>query len=60
LKGTKEVVLPGDTDEDREFGYRRTVPTMTLYSQKGLEIYEDITNTQVHLFFRLLTGKAER
>lgn len=50
LIGTGEVTLPGDTDEDREFAYRRTVPTMTLYSQRGLEIYEDITNTKVRFF----------
>lgn len=47
LRGTKERVVPGKTDADRQFAYRRTIPTMTLYSQRGLEIYEDITNTKV-------------
>ena len=47
LRGRKEPVVPGKTDADRSFSYRRTIPTMTLYSQRGLEIYEDITNTQV-------------
>jgi hypothetical protein len=47
LKGVDQVVLPGSTEEDKGYGYKRTVPTMTLYSQKGLEIYEEITNTKV-------------
>lgn len=49
LKGRAQPVVPGETDVDRQFAYRRTIPTMTLYSQRGLEIYEDITNTQVRL-----------
>ncbi|BGP43762.1 hypothetical protein JCM10449v2_007819 [Rhodotorula kratochvilovae] len=51
LKGSKDAVVPGTTDADRKFAYRRTIPTMTLYSQRGLEIYEDITNTQAYYPF---------
>ncbi|GAA5839849.1 hypothetical protein JCM9279_005185 [Rhodotorula babjevae] len=51
LRGRKEAVVPGKTDADRSFSYRRTIPTMTLYSQRGLEIYEDITNTKAYYPF---------
>ncbi|GAA6009429.1 uncharacterized protein JCM10292_004289 [Rhodotorula paludigena] len=51
LKGRAQPVVPGKTDVDRQFAYRRTIPTMTLYSQRGLEIYEDITNTQAYYPF---------
>lgn len=50
LRGTSEHVVPGQTSEDRKFAYKRSIPTMTLYSQRGLEIYEDITNTKVRPF----------
>ncbi|GAA6017455.1 hypothetical protein JCM10207_008231 [Rhodosporidiobolus poonsookiae] len=43
--------VPGKTDEDRQFGFTKTVPTMVLYSQRGLEIYEDITNTKAYYPF---------
>ncbi|GAA5988472.1 hypothetical protein JCM11641_007161 [Rhodosporidiobolus odoratus] len=51
LVGTQQAVLPGKTDDDRQFAYKRTIPTMTLYSEKGLNIYEDITNTKAYYPF---------
>ncbi|BGP74099.1 hypothetical protein NBRC10513v2_007531 [Rhodotorula toruloides] len=51
LRGTSEHVTPGQTSEDKEFAYKRSIPTMTLYSQRGLEIYEDITNTKAYYPF---------
>ncbi|KAJ8291470.1 Ergothioneine biosynthesis protein 1 [Rhodotorula toruloides] len=51
LRGTSEHVVPGQTSEDRKFAYKRSIPTMTLYSQRGLEIYEDITNTKAYYPF---------
>lgn len=35
LIGT-EPIVPGDTEEDKQWAYRRTVPTVVLYSEKGL------------------------
>lgn len=35
LLGT-ELVVPGDTEEDKRWAYRRSVPTVVLYSEKGL------------------------
>lgn len=29
-------VVPGDRPEDQEFSYTRSVPTMVLYSERGL------------------------
>ncbi|GAA5905979.1 hypothetical protein JCM5296_001307 [Sporobolomyces johnsonii] len=50
LKGT-ELVVPGRTDADRQFGYTKRVPTMFLYGEKGLSIYEDITKTHAYYPF---------
>lgn len=36
LLGTEKSVVPGDTDEDKRWAYRRSVPTVVLYSEKGL------------------------
>ncbi|GEM11237.1 hypothetical protein Rt10032_c14g5254 [Rhodotorula toruloides] len=51
LRGTTDPVHPGQTHEDRKFAYKRSIPTMTLYSRRGLEIYEDITNTRAYYPF---------
>ncbi|GAA5920253.1 hypothetical protein JCM1841_000446 [Sporobolomyces salmonicolor] len=50
LKGT-ELVIPGRTDADRQFGYTKRVSTMFLYGEKGLSIYEDITKTKAYYPF---------
>ena len=51
LKGTEELTIPGMTEEDRAFGFRRRIPTMVLYSEKGLQIYERITQTKAYYPF---------
>ncbi|GAA5868052.1 hypothetical protein JCM8547_000789 [Rhodosporidiobolus lusitaniae] len=51
LLGTKELTVPGETNEDKQFAYKRKVPTMTLYSERGLEIYEDITHVEAYYPF---------
>jgi len=51
LKGTEELTIPGSTEEDRAFGFRRRIPTMVLYSEKGLQIYEKITQTKAYYPF---------
>lgn len=47
LIGSPKPIAPGKTEQDARFAYRRTIPTMTLYSERGLSIYEDITKTKV-------------
>lgn len=36
LLGTKEVTVPGKQEEDKKWSFRRSVPTMVLYDEKGL------------------------
>lgn len=36
LKGTQEPVVPGQEPEDAEWKYKRSLPTMVLYDEKGL------------------------
>lgn len=47
LVGSPKPTVPGKTEKDRAYAYRRTIPTMTLYSERGLSIYEEITKTKV-------------
>ena len=47
LIGSPKPTVPGKTEKDRAYAYRRTIPTMTLYSERGLSIYEEITKTKV-------------
>lgn len=44
LQGTSTYTIPGDVDnpEDRKFGFRRTLPTTVLYSEKGLLLYDQL------------------
>lgn len=35
LLGT-DTVIPGETEEDKRWAYRRSVPTVVLYSERGL------------------------
>ncbi|GAA6013912.1 hypothetical protein JCM11491_000470 [Sporobolomyces phaffii] len=51
LMGTSEPTVPGPTAEDRSFAFKRRVPTMVLYSEKGLQIYERITQTKAYYPF---------
>ena len=36
LLGTEEATVPGDTEEDKAWSYKRSVPTVTLYDETGL------------------------
>ncbi|GAA5833679.1 hypothetical protein JCM11251_003203 [Rhodosporidiobolus azoricus] len=51
LVGKEQHIVPGKEKVDETFRYKRTVPTMVLYSERGLEIYEDITNTKAYYPF---------
>ncbi|GAA5881500.1 hypothetical protein JCM3774_000137 [Rhodotorula dairenensis] len=51
LIGTSKPTVPGQTDKDAAFAYRRSIPTMTLYSERGLSIYEEITKTKAYYPF---------
>ncbi|KAK4702985.1 L-histidine Nalpha-methyltransferase / hercynylcysteine S-oxide synthase, partial [Phenoliferia sp. Uapishka_3] len=44
-------VVPGDTPEDEQFAYTRTIDTLCLYSDAGLEIYEKITELGEYYVF---------
>ena len=32
-----ELVVPGPRDEDKQWAFKRTVPTMVLYDEQGLK-----------------------
>ena len=36
LKGTSEPVVPGNTAEDAQWAFKRSVPTVVLYDEAGL------------------------
>ena len=36
LKGSETDIVPGDEQEDQEWKYRKSIPTMVLYDEKGL------------------------
>lgn len=40
-------VVPGASPDDLLFAYSRSIDTLCLYSDAGLDIYEDITELQV-------------
>ncbi|KAM0756260.1 hypothetical protein T439DRAFT_308725 [Meredithblackwellia eburnea MCA 4105] len=44
LADGQPTVVPGNTQEDSKFAYSREINTLCLYSVKGLEIYEQITD----------------
>ncbi|ORX33987.1 hypothetical protein BD324DRAFT_584223 [Kockovaella imperatae] len=43
LIGKTEATIPGDTPEDKSWAYTRSVPTVVLYDEMGLRLYDDIT-----------------
>ncbi|OCF38859.1 hypothetical protein I317_07367 [Kwoniella heveanensis CBS 569] len=43
LLGTKEVTVPGEREEDKKWAYKRSVPTVVLYDEQGLRLYDEIT-----------------
>ncbi|GAA6059119.1 hypothetical protein JCM10212_003866 [Sporobolomyces blumeae] len=51
LKGTESSTVPGATEGDQAFAFKRSIPTMVLYSERGLEIYEQITKTKAYYPF---------
>lgn len=36
LLGSGQVTVPGDRPEDRQWAYKRSVPTVVLYDEQGL------------------------
>lgn len=36
LRGSSQDIIPGEEEEDKEWRYRRSLPTMVLYDEKGL------------------------
>lgn len=36
LLGTGKVTVPGDTEEDKKWAFKRSVPTVVLYTEQGL------------------------
>lgn len=38
-----ERVVPGPNADDAHFAYCKTLPTMILYDQEGLKIYDELT-----------------
>lgn len=53
IKGLRNDQKIQKVDNNLEF--TRSISTMTLYSKKGLEIYEEITKTEVSLASSFLT-----
>ncbi|WVQ69374.1 uncharacterized protein L199_007591 [Kwoniella botswanensis] len=45
LKGTSDIQYPGEREEDRQWGYKRSVPTVVLYDEEGLRLYDKITSS---------------
>jgi hypothetical protein len=36
LLGNGETTIPGEEEEDRQWAFKRSVPTMVLYDEQGL------------------------
>lgn len=36
LMGTGEVTVPGEQEEDKQWAFKRSVPTVVLYDEQGL------------------------
>lgn len=36
LLGTGKVTVPGETEEDKKWAFKRSVPTVVLYTEQGL------------------------
>ncbi|WVR04710.1 hypothetical protein IAU60_001721 [Kwoniella sp. DSM 27419] len=52
LLGTSELTVPGSREEDKAWAYKRSVPTVVLYDEQGLRLYDQITShaTEYYLF----------
>ncbi|BEJ14712.1 hypothetical protein CspHIS471_0404790 [Cutaneotrichosporon sp. HIS471] len=44
LRGTDSPTIPGTTDEDKKWAYKRSIPPIALYDQEGLRLYDDLTS----------------
>ncbi|WVQ83173.1 hypothetical protein IAT38_005312 [Cryptococcus sp. DSM 104549] len=44
LKGTQEATVPGTREEDKKWAFKRSVPTLVLYDEMGLRLYDKITS----------------
>lgn len=43
LEGTDEPTIPGSGEEDKKWAFKRSVPTVVLYDEIGLRLYDKIT-----------------
>lgn len=45
LKGSKTSIVPGSTEdpEDVKWAYNKTLPTMILYDEEGLRLYDEVS-----------------
>ncbi|ODN79544.1 hypothetical protein L202_03501 [Cryptococcus amylolentus CBS 6039] len=44
LRGTPQPTVPGSTPEDNKWAFKRSVPTVVLYDEEGLRLYDKITS----------------
>lgn len=44
LIGTSDPVVPGSEPEDLKWSFKRSVPTLVLYDEQGLRLYDRITS----------------
>jgi len=43
LRGSDHVTIPGNREQDKKWAFKRSVPTMVLYDEQGLRLYDQIT-----------------
>ncbi|EIW71173.1 hypothetical protein TREMEDRAFT_42626 [Tremella mesenterica DSM 1558] len=39
-----EKLIPGEKEEDEKWSYKKTIPTLVLYDEQGLRLYDKITS----------------
>ncbi|ORY20909.1 hypothetical protein BCR39DRAFT_554493 [Naematelia encephala] len=44
LAGRSEPIVPGNRTEDRRWSFKRNIPTVVLYDEQGLKLYDRITS----------------
>ncbi|WVQ75901.1 hypothetical protein IAR50_005536 [Cryptococcus sp. DSM 104548] len=44
LRGTPEPTVPGSRPEDSKWAFKKSVPTVVLYDEEGLRLYDKITS----------------
>ncbi|KAK4683845.1 L-histidine Nalpha-methyltransferase / hercynylcysteine S-oxide synthase, partial [Tremellales sp. Uapishka_1] len=50
LIGTRSPVVPGNEAGDKQWSYTRSVPTMCLYDEAGLRLYDKITSEALEYY----------